>query len=322
MPGPFDRYSLYAARFGGILLRDLFDLSIRSQAKKSVVIPGGDVHPRAIVTCCADPMVQCSTKDLVALFAGSPAVSLQGGHAVGPDSAEGNQTSLLQFQVRSDGGTFTAAGTGAHIVAQSSKGFLYVSEIMARQDDERGVTATLQYPLHSLDGTTSPLTVFDATTLTSSPNFNGIFYLGPVRIGQIGGSLANLPGVQSVSIKSGIDYRSPRADGCTFSINGSIYSIVPEIRIETLDLDATTQFLTSMFGHAFIANTAFNIYLSKGIHGGFRVSDATAAHMVITAQTGDDTTDEISVSGLDDGRGVIVVRPTNGISFSSNQQIL
>ncbi len=320
----FDRYSIYGANLGGILLRDLFDLSVLSNTKKSIVIPGGDVHPRAIVTCCADPVLRMSTKDLNALFAGNPKIQLVSGHRVHSGGAEGTTTGLFQFQKRADGGTFEASNTNSHIVMQNSKGFVYLESIAASQDDERGVTATINYAAHSVDGEASPFSVFDPTQLsaTVSPLFGSIFYLGPVRIGQVGGSLANLPGVRSWSLRAGIDYRSPRADGKVFAQNGSINAIVPEITIETLDCSAVDAFLTSFFARGFTTGSAFNFFLRKGVHGGLREADASAVHFLIVANTGENQTDEITVQGPEDGMLRLTVRPTGGLVVTHNQAIV
>ena len=49
----FNRYSIYPSRIGDLVFRDLTDFNFRSASNKAVVIPGGDLHPRAIVNCCA-----------------------------------------------------------------------------------------------------------------------------------------------------------------------------------------------------------------------------------------------------------------------------
>lgn len=317
----FDRYSLYAANFGGILLRDLFDHSYRLGTKKSVVIPGGDVHPRSIVSVCGDPTIRCSTKDFAACFAGSPALTLSAGHPVNTSAPLSTPAALLQFQARADGGTFYSSAQNFHLVGTNQKGFLHVSEITARQDDERGAAITLEYFAHSTDGVTDPLSVNRSAALSSSPNFGGIWYLGPVVMGPLGSSVVRLPGVQSVSFRTGIDYRAPRGDGNTFSRNGSIHAMVPELRIETLDLDATVQMLTSPHGHLITPTTGWHVHFVRGRPGGFRESDASAVHYILSVANGDFATEEVTITGTDDGRGVIVVRPTGGVTLGVNQAV-
>ncbi len=309
----FNRYSLYAANLGGLLLRDLYDYDFQSATKKSVVIPGGSLHPQAIVNCCADPRLSFSTKDFTGVFGGSPTVSMQAGYAINTGSEDPTSAALFQYQARVDGAAFAASGTNSHTLGTSNKGFLYCTDITAQQDDERGAQIKLAYAPLSIDGLTDPVSFNTASTLTSSPLYVGIAFLGPVVLGDPSGSFGSLRGVQSVSIKTGIDYRSPRADGCVFSINGSIHALIPEIRITTKDPAYQSRILANPFGRAFTAGTAFNIYFRKGVHGAGRVANSAAEHFVVKAQTGDDTTDSISVRELDDATCEIIVRPSNQI---------
>lgn len=314
----FERYSVFPCRFGDIVLRDLGSIGFRSASKKSIVIPGGDLSPRAVVNVSSDPIIDMQTKDLAALFAGGSNVSISQGYAVNTLTSATSPT-LLQFQKRADGASFVSSGSSAHQVATNPKGFLHVTELSAQQDDEEGAQASLDYVVMSGDGLTQPLT-FSTTSLLSSALFGGIWYLGPVRVGNIGGSLSSLLGVQSVSIRPGIDFRAPRADGDVFPINGSIHAIVPEIRIVVLDLIAKAGFLSTPWGKALTAggNTSVNIFFQKGVHGGGRVAAATAEHLVVVANTADETIDSITVNKLDDARSEIIIRPIGLLSLTAN----
>jgi len=306
----FERFSVYPCRFGDILLRDLTSVSFRTASKKSIVIPGGDLSPRAIVNCCSDPVIDLSTKDLDSLFAGGAAVSMTYGYPVNTFNPPETAPTLLQFQRRVDGAAFAAGGANSHVVASGGKGFLYVTEITAQQDDEEGVKVALSYIVMSDDGLNPPFVFSTGSILTSTPNFDGIWYLGPVRIGVIGGSLTTMTGIQSVTIRSGIDFRAPRADGDIYPINGSINAINPEIRITSLDMTANS-LLTSPWGKALTvnANLSVNIFFQKGVHGGGRVAQATPVHMLIVANAADQTMDSVTVQKLDDARTEIIIRP-------------
>lgn len=314
----FNRYSIFPSRIGDLVFRDLTDFSFRTASNKSVVIPGGDLHPRAIVNCCSDPMATFSTKDFDAMFSSSQ-VTLQGGYAA--NTAGGTAASLFQFQARVDGATFSGAGNATHTVGSNNKGFLNITDITAQQDDTEGAKISCEFTILSDDGMLEPITWNTATTLTSTPNFDGIWFLGPVRIGAHGSSTVQLPGIQSVSIKSGVVYRAPRADGCIYPHNGSVYSIVPEIRIRTLDFSQLGIKLAaggiSTFGNAFLnPTTTFLIYFQKGVHGGGRVAAATTQHYMVQATTGDNTMDSISVQQIDDATTEVIIRPTGGITMS------
>ncbi len=321
MPGPFGRYSLYTADFGGVVLTDLFDIGLRSEPRKSIIIPGGDLHPQAVVTCCAEPRIRMSTKAFDNVLVPFPIGALQGGHVVNVDPPDSTTPTLLQFQKRFSGGAFELSGASFHTVGTSNHGFLYITDITAQQDDERGATINLEYVPFSSNGILDPITFSDAAVIANAPAVDGIWYMGPVKIGQIGSSLVELPGVQSVSIRSGIDFRSPRADGAVFSLNGSIHAIIPEIRITTLDFDGMSQILNQIWGDAVIANAGFNLFFQKGAHGGARVATATAEHVAAVAATGEQCTEELSVRELEDGRGEIVVRPTAGMNIYPLQDI-
>lgn len=319
----FKRFSIYPSNFGGVLLRDLTDIDVKSASKKSIVIPGGDVHPRAIVQCCADPVLSTSTKDFDGVFGGlssAPVVDIKYGYLV--DTTLGSPTSagLIQFQHRADGATFDAAATTSHVVGTSNRGFLHCTGIDAAQDDEEGAKISLEYVLLSTDGMTDPITFSNASALSSTPNFDGIWYLGPVRVGTVGSSTVQLQGVQSISIKPGVDFRAPRGDGNVYPANGSIHAVKPEIRITVMDIGSLNLVYGSLFGRN-IASTAFNLYLQKGAPGGSRVATTVANHYLITAATGDDTTDSISVKGLENGMAELIIRPTGGIVLSANQLI-
>jgi hypothetical protein len=322
MPAAFNRYSIYAADLGGILLTDISDQGVRSNSRRSIVIPGGSVHPRAVVLCCADPVLQLSTKDLAGLFGGSPAIGSSFGYGVDTAAASPTDPAILQFQRRTDGGTFEAAGDLDHVVGTVNKGFLHVTDITAAQDDVNGVRVSLDFNLLSADGLTQPVTFSNAAVLTGLPAFDGIWYMGPVRIGTHGGSTTLLPGVQRTVVRPMIAFRNPRGDGQVFATNGSIHSIPAEIRITTADFGSTSWILNNMFGQdQAAAGGNFNIFYWKGVHGGARVAAATAVHYMVTAATGATFTEDVSVREIEDGMAEIVIVPTGGITISANQAI-
>jgi len=317
----FDRYGIYAARIGDILLRDLSDISWRSASKKSVVIPGGDVHPRAIVNCCADPVMDFSTKALDALFAGAATVDPWIGYAVNTAGSPSTPSALLQFQKRVDGSTFASGAN--HIVGTNTKGFLNPVSISAQQDDEAGVKCMLSYSILSTDGMTPPMTWSNAAALTSVPNFDGIWFLGPATIGVVGSAGIFLGSLQSMELRFGINYRSPRGDGNVYPVNGSVHSVVPEIRFTLLNFQTDVFAMAYPWGSAYsqVGECAFQFYLQKGVHGGARVSSDVAEHIAIITHTGERTPETCSVREIDDAQVEIVLRPTGGIFIAVQQTI-
>ncbi len=333
----FNRYSIYPCRFGDMLFRDINDFGVRSGSNKSVVTPGGNLDPSAIVNCCADPILTFSTRDFTAAFGGSPAVGIRLGYPVNVNS--GTAATLIQLQERVDGAAFWGGGTGTHIVGTNNKGFLYVSEISAQQDDTMGAKISLEYALMSTDGMIDPIGWSIVSALTSTPLSDGIWFLGPARMGTHGSATSAIQGVVSVSVRPGLAYRSPRADGAIFPQNGSLYSIVPEIRLRVLDPGALGSAgnaypwlgsnnndyppAASPWGDDFKRNTSNNFlfYFQAGIHGGGRYASTSTVHFMVQASTGDDTTESISVSQVDDAMSEIVIRATGGISMTPNVAI-
>jgi len=320
----FDRYSIYPVKIGDILIRDVSNFDLKSASKKSSVIPGGSLHPSAIVNCCADPMITFGSRDMLGLFAGGASIGMQSGYAVNVNAGSPTPAALFQMQKRVDGGSYVGAGIGSHLVGTNGKGFLFLDGLVAQQDDEEGAKASLSYVLMSPDGLTSPVSWSATSALTSSPNFNGIWYLGPVRVGTYGSSTTQVEGIQRVEIKAGFTVKAPRADGGVFPVNCSINSIVPEITIRTLHPAGHSSFLGTPWGHAFAGgggSGSFNVFLWKGVHGGGRIAANVAEHMLITASTGDNTTDDIAVNNIDDVTTDIIIRATGGLSILANQEI-
>lgn len=311
----FNRYGIYCANFAGPLLRDVTSMGFQSNSKKSLVIPGGLVNPQSIVLCCADPVWMLQTRALATLFG---PLSFTSGYPIIPDTTS---PAIMQFQQRDTGGTFKGSGN-YHVTGTSESGVLFLESIMAAQDDEKGAMANLRYVFLSVDGFTQPIEFDVAATLPTTPTYQDIWYMGRVRVGQIGSSLTNFVGTVKVELRSGIDFRSPRADGAVYPVNGSIHTTFNEMRITSLDLNARNFMLNTPWHNGFVAGAAFNVYLQKGIHGGARVADNVAEHIVVTAAAGDWTTESLQVQETDDCQAEILVRPkTNNFTVTANTTI-
>ncbi len=322
MASPFNRYSLYAAQIGDRTFRDIGNVSFRTQSRKSVPIPSGDIHPRAVINCCSDPVIGFTTRDLLNALGGSPTISPATGYKVDTAGSPATAPTLLQFQKRSFGGSFEGSGTSVHTVGTSTRGVALLRSLSCGIDDEQGAQASIEYMPLSVDGYTDPVSWSNASALTSSGLFNGMFYLGPVRIGLIGSSLADFASLQRLEINFGIDFRSPRADGTVFAINGSTYAVIPEIRATFLDHAAKSNLMGRPWGRAFSGSgSAWNFFLRQGEHGGGRIAVDSASHVVITANTGDETVDSLEVNRIDDSNVQVILRPTAGITVATGQLI-
>lgn len=315
----FNRYGIYAASIGSIVLRDLSDLSYRTASNKSVIIPGGSVHPQAIVESHADPVLSFSTKAMGALFGGTPAVDPWVGYVVNVAGLS-TAAAYFQFQKRADGSTF-ASGSN-HVVGTSSKGFLCPTSLSASQDDPSGAKCMLDYYPLSTDGYTVPMSWSSASALTSSPTLQNIWYLGPAYVGSVGVSGTEKCSIQSLEVRFGIDYRSPRGCGNPYAVNGSVHAIIPEIRAVFLDLAVDSRILAYPHGAPVTSGSnSWQFFLQKGSAGGSRVAAATAEHMSIICVTGSQTTDSISVREIDDAQTEVILRPTAGLYVTPNVAI-
>jgi|GEM_PF-2250387 len=319
-PNEFSRYSIFAGRFGDLLVRNLSEQRIQSGSNKTEIIPGGLLDRTSVVNAFSDPMISCSTIDLDGLFAGTPAVSLTAGYAVNINAGSPTAATLIQMQKRADGAAFQASGSAVHFAAQNNKGFLHVAEINAAQDSIEGVVAQLEYYALSTDGQLPAITGVTTSALTSTPiEGGGIWYLGPVYVGPVGGTQFQIRGVQSVRIKPGIQYAHKRGDGNIYPIVGSIISRKPEIKITMLDASDWYGVLSApLFAGDYGAGTVgVNCYMQKGVHGGSRYGKGTNNHYRFSSVSGDKTTDEISVRGTEDGMFEVTFRPTGVMSVTA-----
>lgn len=311
----FDRSSLYPARFGDLLLRQIFDVGMSTENTKTRKIVSGNVDPSTVITAFADPMVSLRTADFDGVFGGIAPniVSITDGYAV--STAAGQATTIIQYQTREDGAVFKAAGLPNHIVLTNQKGFLLPRDIVAEQDSVEGANIGLEYYALSEDGFVKPL-IEALTTLTSTPNFSGIWYLGPVLLGSTFAD--QLLGIQTVRINPGITYQPKRAEGEPFAEVGSIISREPEIKITTCDIVDWNAKLGELFGLAMTSSLQVHTFFQKGIHGGRREDYTQPLHYRVSATLGDITPDDIQVQNLEDGRMEITVRAIETISITPN----
>ena len=308
----FNRYGIYVARVGDVLLRQLGAADVRPGSQKTEVIPGGAVDRAAVITAYADPMISLQTAD----FACLATLSLTAGYPA-TTAASANAASLVQFQDRADGGLF---GSTPYVLT-TAKSFTAVDEIRAEQDSTEGALISLKQYALSLDGIAAPFALSQAS-LTSTPSYGSLMYLGPVWIGDVASTPTQIKGIQSVSIKPGLIYKHKRAEGEPFAQRGSIIARLPEIAIRLDDVGATYTNLLSLFGKDITASIRLNCYFQAGVHGGTRVAKATTSHYRLTAQTGECSTESISVQKVDDATIELVMRPTTTLSGTAGVAIV
>ena len=323
----FQRFGLFPARIGDILFRQLGSASLSPANSTSEPVPGGALDRSAVITAFADPVSRLQTTDIQSILATAAVpISLTAGYAfdtVGtpPGSGAPTASTLLQHQARLDGGTFDTAAN--HFTITSTKGYAHCEAITATQDDTNGVTADLSVWHLSADGIAVPATAAANASLTSTPLFTALWYLGPVTLGVPGAGPVWLQSVQSVTIRPGIAYTVKRGDGHAFASIGSITRRMPEIRIRLHDAEEWyTKMSPALHGLALTGALRVNCYLQKGLHGGTRVPYATAEHMNIFAATGAEHPEDFSVSREDDLGIELLIRPTGTLALANNVAIL
>ena len=314
---PFDRYAIYPARLGSLLFQQIDEAHLRPQSNKSEVVVGGALDRSAVITAFGEPVWTVKTADLGAVLAG---ISLTGGYPWDTSAPLSTSASLLQFEKRADGGAFIAAGSSVHHLASMIRGWACIEEISATQDSIEGASAQLTGVALSEDGETAPINWLALQALTSTPAYGALYYLSKVMVGT--GSPVELAGVQSVRIRPGIKFLVKRASGMTWAIAGAIVARKPEITLQLSDPGPWyTLFGPSTLGLD-LASLKVNCYFQKGLHGGNRVARATTAHVSIYAATGDETPDNMGVTGVENDLGLeLTIRPTGVIAMATGVAI-
>lgn len=262
---------------------------------------GGSVDPQIIATAFAEPKVKITARDIGTILAG---ISITNGFSV-------TTSATFQFQKRLNGGVYTTGSN--HISLTATGGLLYAEEFGAKQDDKEGADISLQFcPV--FDGTNLPLVVNTAVALAGTPSVAALFALGPVIF-----EGAQIVGVQSVRVKTGIEVRFKRADGELFARNVSIVKRKPTIEIELLN-HALAATLT--LGGTYPITDGITAYLQKAIPGGGRVDYATSEHISVTAAAGSYKLESMSGSKGEDAMLKLTVLPTGTLSMSAADAIV
>jgi hypothetical protein len=293
------RYSIYPSIFntGGtpLTLNNVSSVRPSTGVSQLIARAGGAVTRAAVGTAFADPRVSFTTRDLATILG---AVSLTSGLAI-------TSASLLQYQLRADGGTF--AGGSSHIALRSHKGFLYPTSIRATQDQTDGVPVDLDYMVLD-DGTNAVLEILSAQALSGSPAVTDIFYLGPVVVEGV-----QLTGVRETSVTPGIGYETIRTDGSPYPTEGSITSVNQEMRVTSVNLAGLAA--RGLFGEAI--STGVTFYFQRGLHGGDRRAFGDAVHLSITAATGYYDFQEIPVEQGGDALPTLSILPTGSLAINT-----
>lgn len=279
-------FSSFPAVFDSLTIPDVIDVRPSTNLQKIIAYAGGSVDPALIAEAYREPSVDLSALNLgLILTSVSPNTGLKISSA-----------SKIQYQLRDDGGTF--AGAGTHVNMTTAKGFLHADSIEAKQDDQAGAKLALKYwPLAV--GSNPPLVVNKDVSVSGTPGVAALYRLGPV-----GYEGAVLGGVQSVSVKFGMEYKPFRAGGQVGAFEGFIRKRAPTIEIET-----TNMAIVAQIGMGIIA-------IASGLTVGFQFigSALTAAdHVLIGIPAGSYEITDAGVSGEGDAMAKITVTAAGGL---------
>jgi hypothetical protein len=290
--GEHQRFTSYPAIFDAVTIADIENVAPSQTLQMLVANAAGLVDPQKKATISVEPRVGFSTKNFDNVLSG---VGLMTGLAIAT-------TGEIQYQKRIDGGLF--AGNLAHVTLNSTKGFLHIESLRARQDEQQPAVMSLVY--HALRvGTNAPFVVNLSQTLSGTPAVTNLYKLGPVVFE--GTTLAD---VQGATVNTGIRYTPKRAAGNTAAAVGSITRREPTIELELDNLEIAG---TVSFGGTLAVSTGLDIYFQ-------RVGSAAAAtdHIKVAVTAGVYYVPDISDGGENDAGIKLMCDVTaNGIAIST-----
>ncbi len=255
-------YRGYVARFDGTNLNNLGDVRFMAGEQMMQLIALGDMGIGFEATETVQPTVGLSTRDVATLLALADPTAAPFGKVC---------TSLARFQFQEKG----AAATG-HMVVDSPKGLLQVTDFGCNDRDQQGLVANCTY--HALtDGTNKPLAGAGSSSLTGTPAVAQAFRRGPI-VWQ--GSV--LEGVTSQRISTGFKTSlSPYAGIYPTDITVDDYGFSLEIQ------GTQMQVLTGLqIGQVYKLSSAVDVYFQAQPNGGIPTAYGTAAHIKVSFPKG------------------------------------
>lgn len=287
-------YSSYPAIFDALTIADVVDVRPSANVQKIVAYAGGLVTPDLIAEVNREPVVDLTAQDMETIL---DAVDIMNGLAC-------SSAVKIQYQLRADGGTFSGAGN--HMSLSTAKGFLHVVSIDARQDDQNAARIALKFWALKTSSN-PPLIVNISQNLTDSPNVSALFKLGPVTF-----EGSALGGVQSVSIKTGLEYKPFRAGGSAYAGDGYIRKKAPTIEIETTNLKVVSAIGMGITG----MSSGISVGLAKM---GYALTDAE--HVLCGLAAGSYEITDAGVSGEGDAMAKITATGAGALTALTGQAL-
>lgn len=252
----------------------------------------GSLDPAFIATAFAEPKVNFGCRDAQTVLSN---VGLMTGFDV-------TTLAKIQYQKRKNKGGYDSGSV--HFNLTSTGGLLYVADFSVKQDDKEGTMINTVYcPIW--DGSTYPLVANTAQALVGSPGVTSIHALGPV---DFEGTVGGLTGVQSTSVKTGIEVKFTREGGALFASMVTMTARKPVIEIELFNNELAA---TLTLGQTYPITTGFACYLQRAIPGGARYAYNQSQHIKASVSQGTYKLESLSGAKKDYSRLKLSVMPTN-----------
>lgn len=284
------RYSMYSFSSSALTLRQMDGQSFRMNAVKSAITPGGAIDRAHVGLSRANPRGVIQTRDLATVFA-----------AVSPSTVLPFTSGVMRLQKRAEAGTFATSTN--HETIDVARGVIIPRNISAAQNDDQGASLDLDIvALYDESNAIVDRTGSVDFSAVSTPTFVSRYFLGPIYINSV-----IVPNIERVSIDFGINYGAKGFNGSPYPTEGSIITRAPMITFTSSNASIDTSL--GLLTRALAGTLA--VYLQKGASNSDRVAAGTGGHCKLSWSAGEWCTDEIAVSGNDDGTSNFTVMPTS-----------
>lgn len=276
------------AIFGAATIRQVTQSShATNQEHRKAMISGGAVISQ-ISAKSSGEISQLTSADIAALVALNTSAFVNSGLPILAG------TITIPHKHRANGALF--AGTSVHSSLTGANALIVPTSIDVTQD---GDMATMQMDIHWISANGIAKGCDDASGLAlAAQSFNAEYALGPCYIN---GSL--IEGVQGFRVTPGIEVtKPPLGAGSVFPTHVSIKNVIPTLQLTVNDWDAIADTVGD-----FTVMTSANFYMKKRADSGVFTAGATLEHIRFTFAAGLTDTDNVSVSGNDDGSSTITL---------------
>lgn len=285
------RYGAWPCRFNSWTVNNIDSVQPDSNVDMLVRRAGGETHPTATGVLRKSNMCGFTTRDIHEVLT----------NASPTNAAKGLVVTTASLQFRQKG---TDAGTAAHPVVQSTKGFVYVTDFGATHDAAEG--ADINFRFQALqNGANAPFSLVNNQTLTGTPVVTAQYKLGPCSLE---GTAIRIQGWR---LTTGFNYVAKGDSGNVSPDEGTIDEEQFSLTIDTDDIT-----LSTWFGDGQAISTGTTVYLRK-----VGVADNVAEHISVSISAGTYTTPSMPVSGTGDATGRIECSLEARPTISLNQTI-